>query len=724
MNDFSGALAFEPALRAFLLDEALPSAGIPAARFDEGLAAIIADLEPRRRALLAERRRLEAEIDEWHRTHPYDAEAYRSHLADIGYLRPEPPQVVPVTTAGVAEELRCAGPQLVVPVTNRRYALNAVNARWGSLYDALYGTDALRPAGPPAPWDRGRAAVVVAAVRELLDDVLPLAVGSHARARAYSVHGAELQVQLDDGTLTALRDPESFRGYRGDPRDPSLILLRRHDLHLELHIDRNGRLGGSDPAGVDDVRLESALSTIVDFEDSVAVVDGDDKADAYRVWLGLNRGDLRTTFVKDGRVVERALADDRTYRAPDGGVLVLPGRSHMLVRSVGIHMATDMVRADEAAIGESFLDVLITALCAVPRLRAAAAGGAAEPTGLTVVMPKLHGPDEVAFVVDLLARVERVLDLPERTLLLGLMDEERRTSANLPACIAAASSRIAFVNTGFLDRSGDEIHTSFEAGPVVRKTDLRSSTWMSAYERRNVAAALAAGMDRRAQIGKGMWAMPDRMNRMLAEKAAHPGSGATTAWVPSPTAATLHALHYLLIDPFAVHADLAGAGSPGLEELLSLALAPADAWTEDEIERELETNLQSILGYVVRWVDQGVGCSTVADLDGVGLMEDRATLRISSQHVANWLRHGVVDEDRVHEAMARMAALVDEQNAHDPGYRPMSPDLSGPAFRAAVELVATGATEPNGYTERVLHRHRREAKAAAATRGAHAGAAR
>lgn len=720
MKGFSDALVFDPALRAFLLEEALPAAGFPASDFDEGLAAIIADLEPKRRALLDERRRLETEIDAWHRTHSYDPETYRSHLVDIGYLRSEPPHISPLTTAGVPTELRCAGPQLVVPVTNRRYALNAVNARWGSLYDALYGTDALRPAGPPVPWDSGRAAVVVAAVRELLDDVLPLAVGSHARARAYAVQGSELQVQLDNGSFTTLSDPEGFRGYRGDPRNPSLILLRRHDLHLELHFDREGRLGRSDPAGINDVQLESALSTIVDFEDSVAVVDGDDKADAYRVWLGLNGGDLHTTFVKNGRTIERALADDRAYRGPDGGVLVLPGRSHMLVRSVGIHMATDMVRAGDVAVGEALLDVLIATVCALPRLRAAAAGDAIEPSTLIVVMPKLHGPDEVAFVVDLLARVEEMLDLPDSTLLLGLMDEERRTSANLPACIAAASSRIAFVNTGFLDRSGDEIHTSFEAGPVVRKTDLRTSTWMAAYERRNVAAALAAGFDRRAQIGKGMWAMPDRMNRMLAEKAAHPGAGATTAWVPSPTAATLHAVHYLLIDPFAVHADLTGAAYPGLDDLLTIPLAPANAWTEDEIERELETNLQSILGYVVRWVDQGVGCSTVPDLDGVGLMEDRATLRISSQHVANWIRHGVVDRERVHAAMARMAALVDEQNAHDSGYRPMSPDLSGPAYRAAVELVTMGATEPNGYTERVLHHYRRKAKADAASRGSSA----
>ncbi|WP_100809924.1 MULTISPECIES: malate synthase G [unclassified Microbacterium] len=722
MTDYvdAGSVRVARPLYEFIANEALaPDAS--ASAFWAGFAAIVEDLAPRRAELLAERDRLQAELDDWHRTRRTrdgdgrtdhdDAAAYREHLLKIGYLVPE---VSPcrLTTTGIAPELSSlAGPQLVVPVTNPRYALNAVNARWGSLYDALYGTDAIEPVHPSASgYDVERGDRVVAHVRDLLDEFVPLAgAGStHRASRAYTVIDGALVIALADGGLTNLADRSQFRGYRGRPESPTAILLEHHGLHLELQFDPQSPVGSRDAAALHDVLLESALSTIVDFEDSVATVDADDKVAAYRIWLGLNRGDLTHAFEKRGRIIERALAADREYRAPMGAPIILPGRSLMLVRNVGLHMATDaVVDGDGEPVSETIVDAVVTTLCARPIGRPTDATHAALP----IVVPKLHGPDEVAFVVDLFGRVEALLGLAPQTLKLGLMDEERRTSANLVACLTEARSRLVFVNTGFLDRSGDEIHTSIQAGAFVPKGDLRDQPWMRAYERRNVASGLATGFGGRAQIGKGMWAMPDRMAAMLAQKVAHPLAGASTAWVPSPTAATLHALHYLRVDVFERQAQLVAEPTDPLDDLLTIPLGDPGSWSVDGIQRELENNLQSILGYVVRWVDQGVGCSTVPDIEGVGLMEDRATLRISSQHVANWLLHAVVTEDQVRTTMERMAEVVDAQNAGDAGYRPMTDDLaSSLAYAAALELVFGGTAAANGYTEPVLHRFRRAAK--------------
>ncbi|MDX2376571.1 malate synthase G [Microbacterium sp. LRZ72] len=719
MTDYihAGGLRIARPLFDFISDEAL-DAGTSPGEFWAGVASAIRDLAPRRASLLAERDRLQQSLDAWHRahrdeTHGGDLQEYRAHLSDIGYLVPHDDAPAPLTTTHVAAELSTmAGPQLVVPVTNPRYALNAVNARWGSLYDALYGTDAILPPDPTATgYDVARGDEVVAHVRELLDEVVPLAEGSHARSRAYAVADGALRVTLDDGRTTTLADAGQLRGFRGRPEQPSAVLLVRHGLHLELRFDADAAVGSRDTASLDDVHVESALSTIVDFEDSVAVVDAEDKVAAYRVWLGLNRGDLTHTFEKQGRVVERALADDRHYVDPAGEPLAVPGRALMLVRNVGLHMSTDAILdADGEPVSETILDAVVTTLCARQRLLSSVDD--TEPSAaLTIVMPKLHGPVEVSFIVDLLGRVEQLLGLPTETLKLGLMDEERRTSANLAACLSQASSRLAFINTGFLDRSGDEIHTSMQAGPFLPKGQLRDQSWMRAYERRNVTIGLAAGFAGRAQIGKGMWAMPDRMSAMLTEKITHPLAGASTAWVPSPTAATLHALHYLRVDVFDRQRALQHEGVDPLDDLLTIPVGDPATWTADSIRGELENNLQSILGYVVRWVDQGVGCSTVPDIDGVGLMEDRATLRISSQHIANWLVHGVVSAEEVRTAMERMAAVVDAQNAGLAGYRPMTADLSeSVAYHAALALVFGGTAHSNGYTETVLHGYRRAAK--------------
>ena len=720
MTDYvdAGGVRVARPLYDFITNEALdPDASVSA--FWAGFAAIVDDLSPRRAELLTERDRLQAELDDWHRARRsdgHDAVAYREHLLKIGYLVPEVPPCR-LTTTGIAPELSSlAGPQLVVPVTNPRYALNAVNARWGSLYDALYGTDAILPVDPSASgYDVERGDRVVTHVRDLLDEFVPLAGtaagpgGTHRGSRAYTVTDGALVITLADGRTTSLADRSQFRGYRGHPESPSAILLRRHGLHLELQFDPHSPVGSRDAAALHDVLLESALSTIVDFEDSVATVDADDKVSAYRIWLGLSRGDLTHAFEKQGRIVERALAADRAYRAPMGAPIALPGRSLMLVRNVGLHMATDaVVDRNGEPVSETIVDAVVTTLCA----RLSGAAGDAPDASLPIVIPKLHGPDEVAFVVDLFGRVEALLGLDPQTLKLGLMDEERRTSANLVACLTEARSRLVFVNTGFLDSSGDEIHTSMQAGPFVPKGELRDQPWMRAYERRNVSSGLAAGFGGHAQIGKGMWAMPDRMAAMLDQKVAHPLAGASTAWVPSPTAATLHALHYLRVDVFARQEALEAEPIDPIDELLTIPLGDTVSWSGDEIQRELENNLQSILGYVVRWVDQGVGCSTVPDIGGVGLMEDRATLRISSQHVANWLLHGVVSETQVRAAMERMAEVVDAQNAGDAGYRPMTDDLaSSLAYAAALELVFGGTAAANGYTEPVLHRFRRAAKA-------------
>ncbi|WP_278235817.1 malate synthase G [Isoptericola sp. AK164] len=701
---------------AFVEESALPGTGLDPARFWQDLAVLFHDLGPANRALLATRERLQAQIDRFHADHPGAPEpaAYRAFLEQIGYLEPDPGEVA-VTTEHVDPEIATtAGPQLVVPALNARFAVNAANARWGSLYDALYGTDAIPDEGPEARtsgYNPRRGAAAVRRGRELLDTVAPLAHGSHADAVGYRVEGESLVVVTGDGP-TAPVDPGVLVGYRGNRRDPASVLLRHHGLHVEIVLDRTRPVGRDDPAGVADVLVEAALTTIVDLEDSVAAVDGADKALGYRNWWELMRGSLGADVAKDGTTFRRTLREDRLFTAPDGGTLRLPGRSLLLVRNVGHLMTTDAVR-DGAGheVPEGILDAAMTALGALADLQGPTAGGNSRTGSVYVVKPKMHGPAEVAFTVDLFGRVETMLGLRPNTLKIGIMDEERRTSVNLRACLHAARERVAFVNTGFLDRTGDEIHTSLHAGPVVPKRTMRDEPWLAAYERSNVDAGITSGLLGHGQIGKGMWAMPDLMHAMLEQKGAQVRAGATTAWVPSPTAATLHALHYHEVDAFAVGAELGRRPGAPLDDLLVPPLADGEI-PADVVRTELDTNVQSILGYVVRWVDQGVGCSKVPDLDGVALMEDRATLRISSQLLANWLTHGVVGVDDVDESLYRLAGVVDEQNAHDPAYEPLvGPTGPGTAFRTARALVLEGAEQPNGYTEPLLHRMRREKKA-------------
>jgi malate synthase len=706
--EYRAGLSIAPVLADFVERDVLRGLDISPDRFWMGAAAIFARFAPENARLLAERDRMQTAIDAWHRARagaPIDQREYQAFLHSIGYLVPEPASVA-VTSTNVDDEVaHMAGPQLVVPVLNARFLLNAVNARWGSLYDALYGTDALPGERKPGGYDVQRGAQVIARARAFLDAALPLASGSFAHVKGWRIASGKLE--------PALKQPEAFLGYRGDPAAPSGLLFRHNGLGVELVLDRAHAIGATDPAGLADVVLESALTTIVDFEDSIAAVDAADKAAAYANWLGAMRGDLSAAFEKGGRMVTRRLEPDRDWLSPMGEPFTVSGRALLFVRNVGHLMTTPAIRLhDGVEAPEGILDAIITSLIGLHDLKGQGAYRNSRAGSIYIVKPKMHGPAEAAFANRLFDAVEDLLSLPRNTIKLGLMDEERRTSANLAACIAAVKDRIVFINTGFLDRTGDEIHTSMEAGAMLRKADIRTSGWIKAYEERNVRIGLACGLSGRGQIGKGMWAAPDRMADMIEQKIGHPKAGASTAWVPSPTAATLHAMHYHQVDVFARQREIASEAPPTLASLLDPPLHRGANWSADEIREELENNAQGILGYVVRWIDQGVGCSKVPDIHDVGLMEDRATLRISSQHIANWLRHGACTEAEADAALLKMAARVDAQNAGDPLYRPMAPNVAGSlAFQAARALVFEGAAQPNGYTEPLLHGFRAKVKA-------------
>jgi malate synthase len=714
-------LQVDPEIHALLENEILPGTGVEATVFWKALADIVKTFTPRNRELLAVREEMQAKISAWHKANPgadYDRAAYKAMLEDIGYLLPQPAPFKIATQNVDPEIAEIAGPQLVVPVMNARYALNAANARWGSLYDALYGTDVISEddgAVRAGAYNPVRGHKVIEWARDFLDTHFPLNQGSHKQAAHYAIVDGDLLINQIDGSLSMLAAPHQLVGFTGDAGDPSGVLLKHHGLHAEIQIDREHSVGSTDAAGVKDICLESALTTIQDCEDSVAAVDAEDKTVVYRNWLGLMRSDLSESFNKGGQTLTRRLNADRAFTSPDGNSFSLPGRSLMFVRNVG-HLMTNpaILDAEGNEIFEGLMDALFTTACSLHDLRGANKGGNSRTGSMYIVKPKMHGPDEVSMTVDLFAAVEDAFGLPRNTIKVGIMDEERRTTVNLAECIRRASERVVFINTGFLDRTGDEIHTSMEAGPMVAKTAMKAELWINAYEDWNVDTGLNCGLRGRAQIGKGMWAMPDLMQAMIDTKLGHPKAGANCAWVPSPTAATLHATHYHDVSVSEIQAELEGTQRRGVDDILTIPLGDCNKLSAGEIQRELDNNVQGMLGYVVRWVDQGVGCSKVPDINNVGLMEDRATLRISSQHIANWLHHGVITEDQFKESMLRMAGVVDGQNAADPTYQSMlSGDIpQGHAFKAASDLVMNGVAEPSGYTEPGLHRQRRDWKAA------------